>query len=115
MHERRAGPRCHRYAGRPRHCRGAELRSEGLYSHASGRDGVHSSGGTAEYHRASHCFYHSYYTSHNDCVRVHSVYTGYDYRNAGTRQSSVFSTYHPCRDLDQVDNAQYVIEIFFAS
>lgn len=111
MHERRAGPRCHRYAGRPRHCGGAELRPKGLYSHASGRDGVHGSG-TAEHYRARLCPRLSCHTIHNDCVRVHSVYAGYDYRDTGTRQSSVFSTYDSRRDLDQVDNAQYVIEIF---
>lgn len=107
MHGCRAGTRCHRYAGRPRYCGSAKLRSEGLYSHASSRDGVYSSG-TAEHHRASRCLRQSCHTSHNDCIRVHSVYAGYDYGVTSTCQSSVFSTYDSRRDLDQVDNAQYV-------
>lgn len=113
MHERRAGPRCHRYVGRSRHCGGTELRPKGLHSYAGGRDGVHSSG-TAEHHRASpRCSRHSCHASHNDRVRgrvrVHSsVYAGCDYHDAGACQSSVFSTYHSRYDFNQIDNAQYV-------
>ena len=114
MHERRAGPRCHRYVSRPRHCGGAELRPESLYSHASCWDSVDSSS-TAKHYRSKFCPRLSCHTSHDDCVRVHSVYAGNDYHNTSTCQSSIFSTYDSRRDLDQIDNAQYVIEIFFAS